>query len=145
MLVSRGSPFRDWSSDDPGEPIEVVDSFDFNDGPAKVLGLPEVEGVMRLALDVKEESVLEFDAIDLPLPFAEETVEGGERALRNCFGFLRNVRAGLRPLFCLTEGLAEGDASSDAVISDAIDIPDTLRCEELFFAGVDALRNTARR
>lgn len=107
-----------------------MDSFDFNEGPANVLGLPDVEGVIKPALDVNEERVFEFEfeVNDLPLPFVDDdTVEGGERALKNCFGFRRKVRAGLRPLFCLTDGLEDGDAASGAVTSDASDMPEMFR------------------
>lgn len=53
------SPLIDWSSEEPGEPTDIVDSFDFKEGPAKVLGRVEVVGEMKPLLEV-EDIVAEF-------------------------------------------------------------------------------------
>jgi len=50
----------DWSSEDPGDPTEVVDSFDLSDGPVIVLACVECDGVIRPELEMVEEIVAEL-------------------------------------------------------------------------------------
>ena len=46
----------DWSEDSLGDPIDIADSFDFNDGDIGRVDPPDGDGVRRPALDTVEDA-----------------------------------------------------------------------------------------
>lgn len=113
----------DWSSED-GEPIDIDDSFDLSDGPARLVCV-EGDGVISPELDTEDDIVPEWTSV---FPEAFEKLEGGgtgERLRRNCFGFLRKVSAGFRPLrCCFSDGEGEGVIWVAAEMSERFDMPE---------------------
>lgn len=134
------SPLKDCSEESLGAPTEISDCLDFNDGVTGSVEPREGEAVSRAAVLEVVESVadVEFDIVfELVLALA---VLVGERCRRNSFGFLRNVRPGLRPLRYFSAGVGDSEASGEPTKSLSFEMP------EIFLPfvrrGVD-LRNTA--
>ena len=142
-LLARLSSLIDWSSEE-GEPIDMVDSFDLSEGPATLVCV-DGDGVISPVLDTEDDIVAEWTSV---LPDVPEKLEGGgtgERLRKNCFGFLRNVSAGFRPLrCCFSDGDGDGVIAVAVETSERWDIPEKFLWV-MFFPGVDALRKTARR